>query len=530
MTTKVFFDNLISIVSDLSSDLPAEQRYQQLLDAMLRIFPCDAAALLRLEGKQLHPLAIKGLTMDTMGRRFTVDEHPRLAILLHSREPVRFAANSDLPDPYDGLVEVADLELHVHDCMGVSLYIDEKPWGVLTLDAVLPGTFDKIDLTELRTFISLAEATVKAAERMDALTARAEREYLVARTLLEEGNQVEIIGDSTPITRLKEEITIVAQSPLTVLVLGETGVGKELVARQVHQLSTRAEKPLVYINCAALPENIAESELFGHTKGAFSGAISERAGKFEIADGGTLFLDEVGELSLPIQAKLLRALQSGEIQRVGSDHHIEVDVRIVAATNRDLQQEISQGRFRTDLFHRLSVYPIQVPPLRERGQDILLLAGYLLEANQRRLGVRGLRLAQSAKQVLQHYSWPGNVREMDHLLSRATLKAMIEQGRDAQILTLEAEHLDIETRTLTGIASSNSDVGETNHTPQKETCPFNPGGGLKEALDNFQTSLITACLKRHNDNQAAAARELGLNRSNFHRLLKRLRLGQTNST
>lgn len=525
MTTLAFFDSLRSIITDLSRDLPAEQRYQQLLNAILRIFPCDAAALLRLEGKQLRPLAINGMSEDTMGRRFIVDQHPRLARLLHSREPVRFAADSDLPDPYDGLMETSNQEMHIHDCMGMSLYIDEKPWGALTLDALLPGTFDGIDPIELRTFISLAEATVKAAERMDALTARAEREQLVTLTLLEEGYRAEIVGNSEPIRQLKKEIGIVAQSHLTVLVLGETGVGKELVARQVHQLSPRAKKPLVYVNCAALPENIAESELFGHTKGAFSGAVSARAGKFEIADGGTLFLDEVGELSPSIQATLLRALQSGEIQRVGSDSLIQVDVRIVAATNRDLKQEVSLGRFRADLYHRLSVYPIQVPPLRERGKDILLLAGYLLEANHHRLGVQGLRLAEGAKRALQHYSWPGNVREMEHLLSRAALKAMTEQGRNARTITLEVGHLDIEAGLKPMVDVTGTTGGTATVIAPQETYSLNPGVSLKEALDEYQTALIAACLKRHNGNQASAARELGMNRSNFHRLRKRLEVG-----
>jgi len=517
MTTPAFFDTLTSIVADLSRDLPAAQRYRRLLEAMLRIFPCDAAALLRLEEQQLRPLAIEGLSDDTMGRRFAVAEHPRLARLLDSPAPVRFAADSDLPDPYDGLVGTDDQQLHVHDCMGFSLRIDERPWGVLTLDAMAPGTFDRIDPLELRTFISLTEATVKAAERMDQLAARAERQHQVAKALAEEGHRAEIIGASEPIRRLLQEIAIVAQSHLTVLVLGETGVGKELVARQVHQQSTRAAQPLVYVNCAALPENIAESELFGHTKGAFSGAVADRAGKFEIADGGTLFLDEVGELPLSIQATLLRALQSGEIQRVGSDRHIELDVRIVAATNRDLRQEVATGRFRADLFHRLSVYPVSVPPLRERGRDVLLLAGYLLEANQRRLGVQGLRLAEDAKQALLSYQWPGNVRELEHLLSRAALRAITAQGRGGRSVTLAANHL--------GLAAE--DWGEVAALPAPAPVPSDAavaGLGLREATEQFQLRLIEAVLAQHGDNQAAAARALGLNRSNFHRLLGRLGL------
>jgi len=516
MTASIFSEKLISIVADLSQDLPAKSRYERLLSAMQNTFPCDAAALLRLEGKILKPLAVDGLADDTMGRRFAVEDTPRLARLLHTREPVRFAADSELPDPYDGLVNTSDHLLHVHDCMGVSLYIDESPWGVLTLDALRPGTFDQIDPIELRTFISLTEATIKAAERIQALEIRIEKEHQVTRVLLEEGDQAELIGTSPVMQHLRDEITVVAQSSLTVLVLGETGVGKELVARQVHALSSRAQNPLIYVNCAALPENIAESELFGHTRGAFSGADSNRAGKFEIADGGTLFLDEVGELPLSIQAKLLRALQSGEIQRVGSDSHIQVDVRIVAATNRDLKGEVSGGRFRADLYHRLAVYPIYVPPLSERNKDVLLLAGYFLEANQRGLGIRRLLLPRESKQILMGYSWPGNVRELNHLLSRAALKAITKQGRNSSSVTIHPVYLDIATDKPP--AKTINEVADSPDTNPDENL------SLKEATDQFQRNLIIRRLAAHDDNRAAVAREIGMDRGNFYRLLKRLEL------
>jgi len=186
----------------------------------------------------------------------------------------------------------------------------------------------------------------------------------------------EMIGDSMPIRELKQEILTVANSQLAVLIHGETGVGKELVAQALHAMSSRASLPLVVINCAALPDQLIESELFGHVKGAFSGAERDRQGKFELADGGTLFLDEVGELSASAQAKLLRVLQSGQVQRVGSDREHRVDVRIVAASNRDLSAEVKEGRFRADLYHRLCAYPLHIPPLRERGDDVVLLAGY----------------------------------------------------------------------------------------------------------------------------------------------------------
>ena len=447
-----------------------------------------------------------------MGRRFVVEEHPRLARLLHSREPVRFAADSDLADPYDGLVETEDHLLHVHDCMGASLYIDDQPWGVLTLDSLNPGSFDAIDPIELRTFISLTNATVKAAERIDGLQERVNKQHQVTQALLEDSSNVEIIGKSMVMQRVMEEMTIVAQSPLTVLVLGETGVGKELVARQIHNFSSRSDKALVYVNCAALPESIAESELFGHIKGAFSGAISNRAGKFEIADGGTLFLDEIGELPLTIQAKMLRALQSGEIQRVGSDRQIRFDVRIIAATNRDLQRGVANGEFRADLYHRLSVYPLHVPPLRERGKDILLLAGFILESNQRRFNVKALRLSEDAKMVLLQYSWPGNVRELDHVLSRAVLKATSEQGRGFQIVMISAKHMDI----------TPTDSPEIVHNTVPVSAISKQGVSLKQATDDFQTVLINERLLLKQNNMAATARDLAVDRSNFYRLLQRL--------
>ncbi len=214
------------------------------------------------------------------------------------------------------------------------------------------------------------------------------------------------------------------------LISGETGTGKELVAKAVHQGSPRAANPLVYLNCAALPESVAESELFGHVKGAFTGAISNRSGKFEMADNGTLFLDEIGELSLALQAKLLRVLQYGDIQRVGDDRSLRVDVRVLAATNRDLRQEVVEGRFRADLYHRLSVFPLSVPPLRERESDVVLLAGYFCEQCRLRMGLARVILAEAARNRLQKWSWPGNVRELEHAIHRAVVLARATQAGD----------------------------------------------------------------------------------------------------
>ena len=517
MTMSVFFESVIKIVSDLARDVPDKERYQNLISAVQRIFPCDAAVLLRLEGRVLRPLAVSGLESDVMGRRFVVDEHPRLSRIVNSRTTVRFEADSTLPDPYDGLISIPDGLLNIHDCMGFSLYVDDKPWGVLTLDALADRSFDSIDPTQLRMFINLTEATVKAAERIALLKARVKHSRDVVVALQSSEGRDEIIGDSQAIHTLLADIDVVAFSSLTVLIMGETGVGKELVAKRIHAKSSRANAPMVHVNCAALPESLAESELFGHVRGAFTGAVTDRAGRFELANGGTLFLDEIGELPLSLQAKILRTLQSGEVQRVGSDHNIQVDVRIVAATNRNLQEEIVKGRFRADLYHRIAVYPVTVPPLRGRDTDILLLAGFFLERNQRRLGVGAFRLSKAAKLALQQYSWPGNVRELEHLLSRAGLRAIAEQGRDAAWVTLSAEHLDFRLDAYQ-LAAGMSVTVNNPVVAENRTMDMN------EAVDQFQKDLIQQRLEDYQGNLAATARSFDLNSSNFYRLLKRLHI------
>ncbi|MDB6060326.1 MAG: norR [Verrucomicrobiaceae bacterium] len=509
-TQEAFNQAVINIVTDLAQVLAPEERYQRLLTALRQIFPCDAAALLQLRDTVLQPMAVSGLSEDTLGRRFVVAEQPRLARILLSREPVRFN-DADLPDPYDGLVEGTPDNLPVHDCMGAALFIDNQAWGVLTLDALQPGTFDRIDPIALRTFIRLTEASVKTAQTIDGLRAEVDREHQFNQLLLAERDTQELVGKSAAIQTLRRNIETVAGSDLLVLILGETGVGKELVAQQLHRQSARAKKTLIHVNCAALPETLAESELFGHKRGSFTGAVSDRAGKFELADGGTLLLDEVGELPLSIQAKLLRVLQSGEIQRIGSDRQAHVDVRIIAATNRDLKLEVAAGRFRADLYHRLSVFPITVPPLRERGRDVLTLAGYFLERDQQRLNIRNIRLSAAAKQALLDYEWPGNVRELEHVMSRAALLAAADQGRTQRWVTIETTHLGL-TRAL--------------NESKDEALPFinSTAATLPEALLEFQKMWLQRQLQNNHDNLAAAARAAGMDRSNFFRLLKKLGL------
>jgi DNA-binding NtrC family response regulator len=233
----------------------------------------------------------------------------------------------------------------------------------------------------------------------------------------------EIIGQSEVWRRIISQVEIVAPTDATVLILGETGTGKELIAREIHQRSRRSEKPLVRVNCTSVPKELFESEFFGHVRGAFTGAIKDRAGRFEVAAGGTLFLDEIGEISLELQSKLLRVLQEKCYERVGEDRTRQADVRIIAATNRDLKKEVAAGRFRQDLYYRLNVFPLQVAPLRERKEDIPLLASHFVELLVKELGCPRPRLTREGIETLRSYEWPGNIRELRNVIERAAIFA-----------------------------------------------------------------------------------------------------------
>ena len=247
----------------------------------------------------------------------------------------------------------------------------------------------------------------------------------------------EIIGDSQALKRTLTQIEAVADTPVSVLIHGESGVGKEMIARAIHQKSDRADKPLVKVNCASIPKDLFESEFFGHVRGAFTGAHQHRVGRLQLADGGTLFLDEIGEIPISQQGKLLRALQEGEFERVGDDQTIKVDVRVVAATNRDLLEEIKAERFRQDLYYRLSVFPVEVPPLRERVEDIAPLAHHFLKLICRELGRETLRVTKQDVSLLEKQLWPGNIRELKNVIERA----VISSSGDRLRLNIEAPDL-----------------------------------------------------------------------------------------
>ena len=313
------------------------------------------------------------------------------------------------------------------------------------------------------------------------------------------GATAEIVGASEPINRLREEIARTAPSDARVLITGENGTGKELVARALHAASSRADRPFIKVNCAAIPSELLESELFGHERGAFTGAMSARRGKFELAQRGTLLLDEIGDMNPTTQAKLLRVLEEREMERVGSEKTIRLDVRIFASTNQDLARRIADGDFRQDLYHRLKVVPIHVAPLRERPGDATLLAAHYLDHFCAAMGRAPRRLDEAAIDALEAHPWPGNVRELRNLMERLVIMTDSPAVRAADIAPL----LD----RAAGVAGGAA--GE---------------GTLAGQLEVFERQIVSAALARCDGNVAAAARDLSIDRANLHRKLKRLGL------
>jgi two-component system, NtrC family, nitrogen regulation response regulator NtrX len=306
-----------------------------------------------------------------------------------------------------------------------------------------------------------------------------------------------MVGESYEMAQLREQVAMAAPTNGRVLIYGENGTGKELVARTIHTLSRRRTAAFVEVNCAAIPEELIESELFGHLRGAFTGAVADRRGKFEVADGGTIFLDEIGDMSLKTQAKVLRVLQEQTMEPVGGTTRIKVDARVVAATNKDLQAEIRAGRFREDLYFRLNVVPIFVPPLRERQEDVPLLAEHFMAQFAREYGRRAKSFDRAALKVLQQYSWPGNVRELRNVIERL----MIMVPGDA-ISSIDLSFLD-----SSGLTRPPSELPIERQT-------------LHEARDRFERDLILRTLAEQQGNMSRTAEVLGVERSNLYRKMK----------
>jgi two-component system nitrogen regulation response regulator NtrX len=349
------------------------------------------------------------------------------------------------------------------------------------------GAFDFIEKP-----LSLEKVIVLV--RNAVLQRRLEQENQSLKTEL--GRRYQVLGESVPMKALRQQIAVTAPTNGRVLIYGESGTGKELVARTLHSSSLRSKGPFVEVNCAAIPEELIESELFGHLKGSFTGATDDKAGKFQKADGGTLFLDEIGDMSLRTQSKVLRALEEQRIEPVGSNQSIHVDVRVIAATNKNLEQEIARGAFRQDLFYRLNVIPFFVPPLRDRLQDIPVLARHFLNEFSAAYGKKPRELSDAAMEILVRYPWPGNVRELRNLVERLVI--ICPQPR------IEPHHLPPEL--FRGVAEA----------------PQQPYSTLHEARSAYEREFILRKLQENRWNMTQTAAALGLERSHLYRKMKSL--------
>jgi len=442
-----------------------------------------------------------------------VDDEPGQRAMLHA---VLSAEGYEIAEAKDGASALAQVEAHFYDLILMDVRMAQLD-GMAALKAIKtrsPG-IPIILMTAYGTVRDAVEAMKAGA--YDYLTKPLDIDELkltVARglrhaTLEEEnarlralvGRDVDIgpiIGTSEPMRRVFEAIALVAPTEATALILGESGTGKELVAQAIHANSPRRAGPLITVNCAALPETLLESELFGHERGAFTGATERRLGRFELAHGGTIFLDEIGDLPPTAQTKLLRVLQSQEFERVGGTNTLKIDVRVIAATNKDLEAAVRAGQFREDLWYRLYVFPLTLPPLRERRDDIPLLAEHFLKryAERHRRRLRGL--TPRALDLLMRYEWPGNVRELEHTIERAVILA-------------RGEHITPEEFPPT-IRAIGGDPTDT--TPQEPPLPV----GL--SLKDVERELIRRTLEHTGGNRTKAAEILGISRATLHNKLK----------
>jgi formate hydrogenlyase transcriptional activator len=427
---------LLETNNAVASHLEVRDLFESITVSIRRVLKADVISLTILD-PELNQLKLYAL--DFPGQKGFLEEGTTCTLCgcpattaITQREPV-VLGRQEL-DQSESTVSKRLVAEGVKSACCVPLLLRDRTLGALNVGSLEEGAFTQADagmLSEVAKQIALAVANSLAYQEIAALKDKLAKEKLYLEEEIQTGyNFEEIVGDSQALKRVLSQVQTVASTDSTVLILGETGSGKELVARALHNLSDRRERTFVKLNCAAIPTGLLESELFGHEKGAFTGAIATKIGRFELADRGTLFLDEVGEIPLELQVKLLRVLQEQEFERLGSTRTIRVNVRVISATNRDLEQLVENREFRSDLYYRINVFPVTVPPLRERAEDIPALVRHFAQKFARRMKKRIETIPAEAMKALQNYSWPGNVRELENFIERAVI---LTQGPDLSV-------------------------------------------------------------------------------------------------
>jgi len=427
---------LLEINNAIIANLDRDSLLQAIAETLRALLPFDRATLTLLDPAS-DALKVHALANTTGGKRFLKPgmEFPRkgsaLAVVYENKQPlIRHHLEKG---PWLGIEQNLHKE-GIRSYVAVPLMAKGQPFGTLNLGSQEPEAYSQGDvefLTQVAQQVALAVENMMVYEEINELKSRLEQEnlYLQEEITTEHGFS-DIIGDCSALRQVLHQIEMVAPTDSSVLITGETGTGKEVIARAVHSRSGQKDKALVKVNCATIPAGLVESELFGHEKGAFTGALVRKIGRFELADGGTIFLDEIGELPLDLQPKLLRVLQEGEFERVGGTQTFHVNVRVIAATNRDPQEAMKAGLLRADLFYRLNVFPIHVPSLKERKEDIPLLVQYFTWKKGTRLGKKIETIPERVMQSLKEYAWPGNIRELEHVIERAVI---LSQGSQFEL-------------------------------------------------------------------------------------------------
>jgi transcriptional regulator with GAF, ATPase, and Fis domain len=483
----------LNVLLDFSRTLNSVQGLaalqEKVLDAVLAITPADRAAILLREDGSEGFSSIFG-----RDRKLGLNQPIRASQTILSRvvEENLAVLSSDVQSD-DAFREAESLlEQKVRSVLAVPLEVQDKIFGVLYVEATSPGARFDADLLQLVTALgNIAALAIQNSQHFERLGGE-------NRRLNEELNlHHSMVGESKAMREVYGFVSRVAGRDSTVLIAGESGTGKELVARAVHTNSGRSEKPFVAINCAAITETLLESELFGHEKGAFTGAVSQKKGKLEVAEGGTVFLDEIGELALPMQAKLLRVLQEREFERVGGTRPIKLDVRLIAATNRDLKEAAKTGAFRPDLYYRLNVVSLQMPPLRERREDIPMLAAFFAAGHGEKVKRRVAGISPEARACLLRYDWPGNVRELENAIERAVVLGSTE-------LILPEDLPE-------SILEETAAAGE-------------PVNALHDAVREAKIAVIERAIEQAHGNYTDAAKLLGVHANHLFRLIRTLNL------